>query len=121
MELRDKSMFSKQATWRCQTVPTSVQAQKIMLSPIHILTYADGTICLKSLQVLMFIAKVGTTVAALQWHLGCSKSTESQKVCLDKLHNVMAQGWGGTAVDVDTGERGGHLHSLRCTNELSGK
>lgn len=66
---------------------------------------------LKSSQVLMFIAKVGTTVAALQWQLGCSKSIQSQKDCLDKLHNVMAQGWGGMAVDVDTGVRGGHLHS----------
>lgn len=69
----------------------------------------------------MFMAKAGLTVVALQWQLSCSKSIEAQKVCLDKFQHVMEQRWGGTAVNAHTGKRGGHPHSLKCTNKLSGK
>lgn len=40
---------------------------------------------------------------------------------LDQFQNVLAQGWGGMAVNVDTGKRGGHPRNSRCTDELSGK
>lgn len=69
----------------------------------------------------MFMAKAGLTVAALQWQRSCSKSIEAQKVCLDKFQHVMEQRCGGTAVNVDTGKRGRHPRSLKCTNKLSGK